>query len=177
MQVKTTQKKAGEVERRKQMNIRVEPALYQALEALARQERRSVPQAALQLLEEGLRHRTGSRAMADDALVVTNHYQSADMAPLQVGFLKLPGSVLDEHFLTVEGSQQRATEMVTRLRPGMTTAEAQRLVTEPCLVSGGQVQSVVMDLGAGELWLAEGTTLPVCATGYRRVTLCDLGLA
>jgi hypothetical protein len=41
--------------RQRQLNLRVEPALYQALEAIARQERRSVPQAARQLIEDGLR--------------------------------------------------------------------------------------------------------------------------
>ena len=52
--------------RRKQVNLRVEPALYQALETVARQERRSVPQAARQLMEEGLRqHHAGGRRPAD----------------------------------------------------------------------------------------------------------------
>jgi hypothetical protein len=50
----------------KQVNLRVEAPLYQALETVARQERRSVPQAARQLLEEGLRHHTGGRTSADD---------------------------------------------------------------------------------------------------------------
>ncbi len=50
----------------KQINIRVEPALYRALEAIARQERRSIPQAARLLLEEGLRQRTGGRLSQDD---------------------------------------------------------------------------------------------------------------
>jgi hypothetical protein len=52
--------------RRKQVNVRVEPALYQALETVARQERRSVPQAARQLMEEGLRSHAGGRIPADD---------------------------------------------------------------------------------------------------------------
>ena len=64
----TVRKKAatGLRDRRKQVNVRVQPALYQALETVARQERRSVPQAALQLMEEGLRAHTGSRRAADD---------------------------------------------------------------------------------------------------------------
>ncbi len=53
-------------DRRKQVNVRVEPALYQALETIARQERRSVPQAAQQLMEEGLRAHAGSRTATDD---------------------------------------------------------------------------------------------------------------
>lgn len=52
--------------RRKQVNLRVEPALYQALETVARQERRSVPQAARQLMEEGLRHHASGGIPADD---------------------------------------------------------------------------------------------------------------
>src|SRR6266404_9790583 len=51
---------------RKQVNLRVEPALYQALETVARQERRSVPQAARQLMEEGLRHHAGGHLPAED---------------------------------------------------------------------------------------------------------------
>ena len=53
-------------ERRKQVNLRVEATFYRALEIVARQERRSVPQAARQLLEEGLRQHVGGRALADD---------------------------------------------------------------------------------------------------------------
>ena len=52
--------------RQKQVNLRVEPALYQALETVARQERRSVPQAARHLMEEGLRHHVGGRTPTDD---------------------------------------------------------------------------------------------------------------
>lgn len=44
---------------RKQVNLRVEPGLYRSLEATARRERRSVPQVARLLIEEGLRHRAG----------------------------------------------------------------------------------------------------------------------
>jgi hypothetical protein len=63
--VKKTRSKQGP-ERRKQVNLRVEPALYQALETVARQERRSVPQAARRLMEEGLRHHAGGQLPADD---------------------------------------------------------------------------------------------------------------
>lgn len=38
----------------RQVNVRVEPALYRALEAVARDARRSVPQTALRLIEAGL---------------------------------------------------------------------------------------------------------------------------
>ena len=50
----------------KQVNLRIEPALYQTLETVARQERRTVPQAARHLLEEGLLHHTVGRMPADD---------------------------------------------------------------------------------------------------------------
>jgi hypothetical protein len=63
MKKKTTRERA---DRRKQVNIRVELALYQALQVLARQEQRSLPQAARQLMEEGLRQRMGGRAIVDD---------------------------------------------------------------------------------------------------------------
>lgn len=61
---KTRTKKAPG--RLKQVNLRVEPALYQALETVARQERRSVPQAARQLMEEGLRHHASGGAPTED---------------------------------------------------------------------------------------------------------------
>jgi hypothetical protein len=56
----------SEPARQRQVNVRVEPELYQALEAVARQERRSVPQTARQLMEEALRHHIGGPASADD---------------------------------------------------------------------------------------------------------------
>ncbi len=49
-----------------QINIRVESSFYRTLEAVARNERRSVPQTAQHLLEEGLRRRLG-RPVLDDA--------------------------------------------------------------------------------------------------------------
>lgn len=52
--------------RRKQVNIRVDFALYRTLQALAGQERRSVPQTALHLLEDGLRQREGGQMILDD---------------------------------------------------------------------------------------------------------------
>ena len=51
---------------RKQVNMRMETTLYQALETIARQERRSVPQIAHLLMEEGLQRRMGGRASSDD---------------------------------------------------------------------------------------------------------------
>ena len=50
----------------KQVNIRVESALYRALEAIARRERRSVPQTARLLLEEGLRQRSSGESSRED---------------------------------------------------------------------------------------------------------------
>jgi hypothetical protein len=68
MRAGTTRKKAATTvrDRFRQVNIRVEPALYQALQAVARQERRSVPQAARQLMEEALSLHGEGRAATDD---------------------------------------------------------------------------------------------------------------
>jgi|SRR5581483_1564277 len=52
--------------RHTQVNIRVEAKLYQTLRAIAGQERRSVPQTALHLLEAGLRQRLGGQVSKDD---------------------------------------------------------------------------------------------------------------
>ncbi len=50
----------------KQLNIRIARPLYQALEMFAQQERRSVSQAARQLMEDGLRQRLEHLVAADD---------------------------------------------------------------------------------------------------------------
>jgi hypothetical protein len=50
----------------KQVNVRLEQSFYRTLEALARRERRSIPQMARLLMEEGLRRRAGERAPDDD---------------------------------------------------------------------------------------------------------------
>jgi hypothetical protein len=63
---KTSTAKRTATVRRKQVNIRLEAALYQTLQAIARQERRSVPQTALHLLEAGLRQRVGGQVSEDD---------------------------------------------------------------------------------------------------------------
>ncbi|MBI3946680.1 MAG: hypothetical protein HY321_12225 [Armatimonadetes bacterium] len=52
----------------RQVNVRVDPALYRALETIARQERRSVAQIARLLMEEGLRCRVSGKATGDDVL-------------------------------------------------------------------------------------------------------------
>ena len=62
--------------RHRQVNVRVEPAFYQALEAVARQERRSVPQTARELMEAGLRQHVGGLSPTDD----TPARQIADLA-------------------------------------------------------------------------------------------------
>ena len=66
MRTPSTQRQDSRAERSRQINVRVDPAFYQALETLARQERRSISQEARQLLEDGLRKRLGSRALEDD---------------------------------------------------------------------------------------------------------------
>lgn len=71
----------------RQVNIRVEPALYRAVEVVARQERRSLGQAARQLLEEGLRHRVTTVGAADD----TSGVQVAQLALAGGGFDWLAG--------------------------------------------------------------------------------------
>ncbi len=68
MRVRTLQKKATKAtpERRKQVNIRIDFSLYRTLQTLAGQERRSVPQTALHLLEDGLRQRAKGQVPSDD---------------------------------------------------------------------------------------------------------------
>jgi len=123
---------------------------------------------------ESSRSRTKIRAVAMDRLVVTNHYHLPEMAPLQAGFAKFPHSPLDSRFLSLEGSQERATDIAAQLHVGMTVEQAMQVLMDPSLVSGGQVQSMVMDLAAGEVWVAKGPAVPVCAAGYQHIALVDL---
>ena len=50
---------------KRQVNIRVESALYKSVESIARRERRTVPQTVKILLEEGLRSRATSSPVDD----------------------------------------------------------------------------------------------------------------
>jgi hypothetical protein len=123
---------------------------------------------------ESSRSRTKIRAVASDRLVVTNHYHLPEMAPLQAGFAPLPQSPLDSRFLSLEGSQHRASDIAAWLHVGMTVEQAMQVLKEPSLVSGGQVQSVVMDLAQGEVWVAKGPSVPVCSAGYQQSVLANL---
>jgi hypothetical protein len=58
--------KRTEPVRRAQVNIRLEAALFQTLQTLARQERRSVPQTALHLIEAGLKQKIDGSVRRDD---------------------------------------------------------------------------------------------------------------
>jgi hypothetical protein len=55
------------VGQRRQLNIRIDARLYEALEVLARDEQRSVAQVAGLLVHEALRHRLDGRTTRDDA--------------------------------------------------------------------------------------------------------------
>lgn len=50
----------------RQVNLRLEPTLYQALQTVVRQGRRSIPQGARRLIGEGLRIRVGGPAAPDE---------------------------------------------------------------------------------------------------------------
>jgi hypothetical protein len=123
---------------------------------------------------ESSRSQAKIRAVASDRLVVTNHYHLPEMATLQASFAPWPQSPLDNRFLSLEGSQQRASDIAALLHVGMTVEQAMEVLQEPSLVSGGQVQSVVMDLAQGEVWVAQGPAVPVCSSGYQQSVLANL---
>ena len=66
MLTKPTQKDTTKTSGRKQVSVRVEPILYQALAAFAHQERRTVSQAVRQLIEEGLKQHRAIQEEVDD---------------------------------------------------------------------------------------------------------------
>ena len=68
--------------RRKRVNLRIEGALYRTLQVLAQQERRSVPQTALHLLEAGLRQRVSRPVQEDD----TPSHEIAALAAIGAAF-------------------------------------------------------------------------------------------
>jgi Acyl-coenzyme A:6-aminopenicillanic acid acyl-transferase len=123
---------------------------------------------------ESSRSQTKIRAVASDRLVVTNHYHLPEMVTLQANFAPWPQSPLDHPFLSLEGSQQRASDIAALLHVGMTVEQAMQVLQQPSLVSGGQVQSVVMDLAQGEVWVAQGPAVPVCSSGYQPSVLANL---
>jgi hypothetical protein len=106
------------------------------------------------------------RDMRGGRLAVTNHYQTAAMARRQAEFAPMSTCHLDERFLSLAGSHQRARTLEAALRVGMTAPEAIHLLTDAALVSNGQVQSLVMDLAGGDVWLAAGPGVPACRAGY-----------
>lgn len=50
----------------RQINVRVSPAVYRTLEAMAREERRSVPQVVRHLIEDGMRQRVRGGMVAEE---------------------------------------------------------------------------------------------------------------
>ena len=63
----TRRAEGGQTRGRRQVNIRVGPALYQTLQTVARQERRSISQTVQHLLEQGLQLRFAGRVTDDPA--------------------------------------------------------------------------------------------------------------
>jgi hypothetical protein len=123
---------------------------------------------------ESSRSHLAFRDMQAERLIVTNHFQAPEMARWQSESIRTRNTPLEDRFLSLEGSRQRACTLAAMLRGGMTASEAICLLTHPALVSGGQVQSVGMDLARGEVWMAVGTTPPACSSGYRRLGWNDL---
>lgn len=66
MTARRQRKKGPRARRVRQLNLRVDAHLYQALEALAQEEQRSVAQVARRLVDEGLGHRLNGRTTRDD---------------------------------------------------------------------------------------------------------------
>jgi hypothetical protein len=123
---------------------------------------------------ESSRSHIAIRSMQADHLVATNHFQVPEMARWQSESLRLSGPLLEEGFLSLEGSRQRAQELTAALHAGMSAAEARHLLTHSGVVSSGQVQSLVIDLARAEMWVAAGPGVPACASGYRLVDWHEL---
>jgi predicted choloylglycine hydrolase len=123
---------------------------------------------------ESSRSHLALRTMDADHLVVTNHFQAPQMARWQREYGHVAPTLLEDRFLSLEGSRQRAQHLTTSLHGGLTVPEAIHLLTDPVLVSRGQVQSIVIDLARLELWVAVGPGVPACDSGYRHVDWIEL---
>jgi hypothetical protein len=123
---------------------------------------------------ESTRSHLALRRMQQDRLVATNHFEAPEMARWQADFVHVSDSILEERFLSLGGSRQRAQALATGLRRGVSAPEAIRLLADGELVSSGQVQSLVIDLARAELWAATGPRVPACASGYRYLDWKDL---
>ncbi len=126
------------------------------------------PREAL-LLEVSARQRR-VRVPQDGVLTATNHYQSPGMQAWRgPAFRRPPLSPLDNYCFSTDYSLRRDQ----RLRELLSSASldiprAQEILGDPLIANPCDINSIIIDPAAGEVYLAQGLELPVSRQGRFR---------
>ena len=129
------------------------------------------PQEAL-LLEISARHRQ-VRLPQDDILTATNHFQSPHMQPWRgAAFRRPPLSPLDKFYFSPEYSLRRNQRLQEMLRSQpLDIAKAQKILGDPVIANPCDINSIIFDTAASEVYVAQGLDLPVSRFGrFRRLS-------
>ena len=129
------------------------------------------PEEAL-VLEVSAHHRS-VRIPMDGRLTATNHYQSPVMEPL-IGpaFRRPPHSPLDNYCFSQDYSLARNQRLQELLAAApLTIPRAQEILGDAIIANPCDINSVILDPAAAELYLAQGLRLPVSQKGrFRRLS-------
>jgi hypothetical protein len=129
------------------------------------------PEEAL-ILEVSARHRA-VRTPVHGVLTATNHYQSPAMEPL-IGpaFRRPPLSPLDIYCFSQDYSlarNQRLQELLCAAP--LTIPRAQEILGDDIIANPCDINSVIFDTAAAELYLAQGLHIPISQKGrFRRLS-------
>jgi hypothetical protein len=126
------------------------------------------PQEAL-LLEVSAHHRE-ARVPVGGVLTTTNHYQSPAMQTWKgKGFRRPPLSPLDPYCFSQDYSllrNQRLQELLNNATLNVT--KAQQILGDPLIANPCDINSVVFDTAASELYVAQGLHTPISQRGRFR---------
>lgn len=124
------------------------------------------------LLEISARHRQ-VRLPQDGTLTATNHYQSPGMQPWQgQDFRRPPLSPLESYRFSSEYSLARNQRLQELLHAqSVDISRARQILGDPVIANPCDINSVVFDTAAAELYIAQGLNPPVSQQGrWRRLS-------
>ena len=126
------------------------------------------PQEAL-LLEVSAHHRR-LRVPTGGILTATNHYQSPGMQAIKgAAFRRPPLSPLDPFCFSPDYSLQRDRRLQELLVTGtVDVMKAQQILGDPVIANPCDINSVVFDTAASELYVAQGLETPISQQGRFR---------
>jgi hypothetical protein len=128
----------------------------------------AAPDGAL-VLEVSAHHRT-VRVPNHGVLTATNHYQSLAMqAQKGKAFRRPPLSPLDPYCFSPDYSLKRDQRLQSLLQNrNLTITEAQRILGDSVIANPCDINSVIFDTAASELYVAQSLNLPVSQQGRFR---------